>query len=46
VSEHFDLLLISTNHDEYNAIDFSKFNMPIVDTRNVVKQASRNLFKA
>ncbi|MFA6470338.1 MAG: nucleotide sugar dehydrogenase [Bacteroidota bacterium] len=46
VSQDFDLLLIATNHTEYYAMDFSKFSIPIVDTRNVVNQKLKNLFKA
>ncbi len=46
VSDNFDLILISTNHDEYYKIDFSKFTIPIVDTRNVIRQKMTNLFKA
>jgi UDP-N-acetyl-D-glucosamine dehydrogenase len=32
-----DLILISTAHDEYRDIDFAALNIPIVDTRNVLK---------
>ena len=46
ISNSFDVILISTNHNEYSEIDFSKFNVPIVDTRNVVKKQFPKLFKA
>lgn len=46
ISGDFDLLLISTNHREYDAVDFSAFTVPIVDSRNVVKQRLSNLYKA
>ncbi len=46
ISNEYDLLLISTNHDEYYKIDFSQFTIPIVDSRNVIKQPLPNLFKA
>ena len=39
ISDGYDLLLIATAHDEYCSIDFSLFNVPIVDTRNIVKNA-------
>ncbi|MEI6154049.1 MAG: nucleotide sugar dehydrogenase [Deltaproteobacteria bacterium] len=45
ISDGYDLLLIATAHDEYCVIDFSLFNVPIVDTRNIVKNA-RFLYKA
>ncbi|MBP9212382.1 MAG: nucleotide sugar dehydrogenase, partial [Bacteroidetes bacterium] len=46
VSDGFDLLLIATAHKEYAAMDFSRFTMPIVDTRNIVRSNSASLFKA
>ncbi len=46
ISNNFDLLLISTAHDEYKKLDFGKFTIPIVDTRNVVHKNLKNLFKA
>lgn len=46
VSGDFDLILISTAHDEYKEIDFSRFSIPIVDTRNIVKNPSVNVLKA
>lgn len=42
----YDLILISTAHDMYQGIDFSKFSIPVVDTRNLVKTAFPLLFKA
>lgn len=37
VSNNFDLILVATAHDEYRSLDFSKFTVPIVDSRNIVK---------
>jgi UDP-N-acetyl-D-glucosamine dehydrogenase len=37
VTGNFDLILISTGHEAYKAIDFNAFGIPVVDTRNVVK---------
>ena len=36
ISENFDVFIIATAHDEYKKIDFSKFTIPIIDTRNVI----------
>ena len=41
-----DLILISTAHDEYRDIDFSALNIPVVDTRNVLKNKNPLFFKA
>ena len=37
IDNKYDLILISTAHDEYRDIDFAALNVPIVDTRNVLK---------
>jgi UDP-N-acetyl-D-glucosamine dehydrogenase len=37
VSTDYDLILISTAHDEYRQWDFSNCPIPVVDTRNCVK---------
>jgi len=34
VSDDYDLILIATAHRDYQAIDFSNFASPVVDTRN------------
>ncbi len=39
----YDLILVATAHDEYKKLDFSRFNVPVVDTRNV---AGAKAFKA
>ncbi|HLP16695.1 MAG TPA: nucleotide sugar dehydrogenase [Bacteroidota bacterium] len=46
VTGNYDLMLISTAHDEYKSIDFSQFNIPIVDTRNALKGSSPCYHKA
>ncbi len=46
ITSDFDLILISTAHNEYKSFDFSTFNIPIVDTRNTFKGTSKNYFKA
>jgi UDP-N-acetyl-D-glucosamine dehydrogenase len=46
IDSTFDLILISTAHDEYKDIDFTALNIPIVDTRNVLKSPNPLFFKA
>jgi UDP-N-acetyl-D-glucosamine dehydrogenase len=38
VSDKYDLILIATAHDTYRTIDFKSFRIPVVDTRNVIKE--------
>jgi UDP-N-acetyl-D-glucosamine dehydrogenase len=38
ISCDYDLILIATPHDEYRTIDFNALGVPVVDTRNVVKE--------
>jgi UDP-N-acetyl-D-glucosamine dehydrogenase len=46
ISGNFDLVLIATAHDEYKAIDFKSFGIPIVDTRDVLKGKSKLFYSA
>jgi UDP-N-acetyl-D-glucosamine dehydrogenase len=46
ISKGYDAILISTAHDEYKSIDFKSFNIPIVDSRNLVHTDFPLLFKA
>lgn len=46
VSEEYDLIIISTSHDDYRIIDLTKLDVPILDTRNFVKQKHPLVFKA
>ncbi|HNQ01996.1 MAG TPA: UDP binding domain-containing protein, partial [Syntrophales bacterium] len=46
VSKDFDLILVATPHDEYRAIDFAALGVPVVDTRNVVRQKGDFLYRA
>jgi len=46
ISKGFDAILISTAHDEYKAIDFESFKVPVVDSRNLVRSDFPLLFKA
>ena len=42
----YDLVLVSTAHDEYKTVNFAALGVPIVDTRNVVPAGTPNLHKA
>lgn len=46
IRDDYDLILLSTNHDEYLSYDFSNFETPIVDTRNCIRNKPKNYFKA
>jgi len=42
----YDLILITTAHDEYHSLDFSSFGIPVVDTRHLVDQNFPLLYRA
>lgn len=44
ITNTYDVILVATAHDEYKSLDFSRFTVPIVDTRNIVKGGK--VFKA
>ena len=46
ISGDYELILIATPHDEYRNIDFAALNVPVVDTRNVVKARGEWLHRA
>ncbi|MEN6490137.1 MAG: nucleotide sugar dehydrogenase [Smithella sp.] len=46
ISKEYDLILIATAHDEYSKIDFASLGIPVVDTRNVIKNKNALFFKA
>lgn len=46
VSEHYDLIVLSTGHEAYKDFDFSGYPMPIVDTRNCLRRRPVKYFKA
>lgn len=46
IDNSYNLILISTAHDEYRDVDFSALKIPIVDTRNVIKESNPLFFKA
>jgi UDP-N-acetyl-D-glucosamine dehydrogenase len=46
IEDVYDLILLSTDHSEYKTFDFSKFNCPIVDSRNCILQKPSKYYKA
>ncbi len=46
ISGAYDLILISTAHDEYKSLDLIQYGIPIVDTRNAVKTKHELVHKA
>ena len=46
VSNDFDLLLISTAHDVYRDLKFDSLTIPVVDTRNLLKDKKANYYRA
>jgi UDP-N-acetyl-D-glucosamine dehydrogenase len=46
ITTDYDLILISTAHDEYARWDFSACPVPVVDTRNCVKARPRFYYRA
>jgi UDP-N-acetyl-D-glucosamine dehydrogenase len=46
ISGDFDLILIATAHDEYRDIDFLSLGVPVVDTRNVVRERGALIYRA
>jgi UDP-N-acetyl-D-glucosamine dehydrogenase len=46
ISANFDLIIIVTAHDEYKTLNVQNLQVPILDTRNTVRQAHPLLYKA
>lgn len=46
ISNEYDMILITTPHNEYKTIDYSQFTVPILDTRNVVQGNGVKVYKA
>lgn len=46
VSADYDLILLSTGHDVYKEMDFSKFTIPVVDTRNCIRRRPVKYYRA
>lgn len=46
ISDQFDLILISTPHDEYKQVDFASLSVPILDTRHVARSDGIRVYQA
>lgn len=46
IEDNYDLILLATNHAAYHSYDFSKFQCPIVDTRNCISHHPAHYYKA
>jgi len=46
ITGDYDLVLVATAHDEYKNIDFGKFSIPIVDTRNIARRTGKHVVMA
>jgi len=46
ISNAYDLMIIVTDHDDYRDFNFKELNVPIVDTRHVIKQDFQLLTRA
>lgn len=46
ISDQFDCVLLSTDHDEYKVFDFSNFQTPVVDTRNCITKRPEKYYRA
>ncbi|HTR98321.1 MAG TPA: nucleotide sugar dehydrogenase [Bacteroidota bacterium] len=42
----YDLVLVSTAHEEYKKVDYAMFNAPVVDTRHVAPVAGKRIHQA
>jgi len=46
VTADHDLILLSTGHDAYKEMDFTKFTIPVVDTRNCIRHRPAKYYRA
>jgi UDP-N-acetyl-D-glucosamine dehydrogenase len=46
ISDRFDLILIATAHDQYQSLDFTSLGIPVVDTRNLIRDKGRLVYQA
>jgi UDP-N-acetyl-D-glucosamine dehydrogenase len=46
IKDSYDLILLSTDHNEYKDFDFSKFQCPIVDSRNCITLKPSKYYQA
>jgi UDP-N-acetyl-D-glucosamine dehydrogenase len=46
VTDAYNAVVICTAHDEYKAMDFSRFAIPVIDTRNCVSKRNGKYYRA
>jgi UDP-N-acetyl-D-glucosamine dehydrogenase len=46
IEDAYDLILFSTDHNEYKEFDFSNYSCPLVDTRNCIKKRPQKYYQA
>ena len=46
IENAYDLILLSTDHDEYKEFDFSNYSCPLVDTRNCIRKRPQKYYQA
>jgi UDP-N-acetyl-D-glucosamine dehydrogenase len=46
IENTYDLILLSTDHNEYKEFDFSNYSCPLVDTRNCIKKKPQKYYQA
>ncbi len=46
ITDSYDCILLATHHSVYSDFDFSKFDCPLVDTRNCATKRPRKYFQA
>jgi len=46
IEDAYDLILLSTDHEEYKSFDFREFQCPIVDSRNCIALKPSKYYKA
>ena len=46
IEDAYDIILVSTDHEEYKIFDFREFRSPLVDSRNCISRRPKKYYKA
>ena len=46
IEDNYDLIVVSTNHNEYKNFDFTDYSCPLVDSRNCIEQKPKKYYQA
>lgn len=46
ITDNYDCILLATDHEVYRDLDFSKFSIPLIDTRNCLQLPPKKYYKA